>query len=157
VCCAVAYNTQVALIYNSSTTADQTATEIASENNIIARAYKANVANKEDIEATVQQIKKDFGQLDVIVVNSGVATAVAAEDYTTEQWRQIMDVNLDGAFYTAQAAAKIFKQQGHGNVIFTASVSAKLVNVPQKQAAVDINLIYESEKSFSNTHFPPFA
>lgn len=47
-----------------------------------------------------------------------------------------MDVNLDGAFYTAQAAANIFKDQGHGNVIFTASVSATLVNVPQKQAAV---------------------
>jgi NAD(P)-dependent dehydrogenase (short-subunit alcohol dehydrogenase family) len=47
-----------------------------------------------------------------------------------------MKVNLDGAFYSAQAAARIFKQQGHGNVIFTASVSATLVNVPQKQAAV---------------------
>lgn len=47
-----------------------------------------------------------------------------------------MKVNLDGAFYTAQAAAKIFEKQGSGNVIFTASVSAILVNVPQKQAAV---------------------
>lgn len=47
-----------------------------------------------------------------------------------------MRVNLDGAFYTAQAAAPIFKEQGYGNVIFTASVSATLVNVPQKQAAV---------------------
>jgi sorbose reductase len=46
-----------------------------------------------------------------------------------------MRVNLDGAFFTAQAAARIFKAQGHGNVIFTASVSAILVNVPQKQAA----------------------
>ena len=45
------------------------------------------------------------------------------------------DNNLDGAFYTAQAAARIFKKQGYGNVIFTASVSATLVNVPQKQAA----------------------
>lgn len=47
-----------------------------------------------------------------------------------------MKVNLDGAFYSAQAAARIFKEQGFGNVIFTASVSATLVNVPQKQAAV---------------------
>lgn len=46
-----------------------------------------------------------------------------------------MKVNLDGAFYTAQAAARIFKKQGYGNVIFTASVSATLVNIPQKQAA----------------------
>jgi len=46
-----------------------------------------------------------------------------------------MRVNLDGAFYTAQAAGILFKKQGHGNVIFTASVSAILVNVPQKQMA----------------------
>lgn len=48
----------------------------------------------------------------------------------------MMKVNLDGAFFTAQAAARIFKEQGHGNILFTASVSAILVNVPQKQAAV---------------------
>jgi sorbose reductase len=56
-------------------------------------------------------------------------------DYTSEQFSEIMRVNLDGAFYTAQAAGEIFKKQGHGNVIFTASVSAILVNVPQKQMA----------------------
>lgn len=70
------------------------------------------------------------------MANSGIASTHPAEDYTVEEWRDILKVNLDGAFYTAQAAARIFKTQGHGNVIFTASVSARLVNVPQKQAAV---------------------
>ncbi|KAL4919029.1 hypothetical protein BDW62DRAFT_179780 [Aspergillus aurantiobrunneus] len=125
----------VALIYNSSSTAAQTAAEIGATNNVTARAYKANVTNQSEIEATVQQIKDDFGRLDIIVVNSGITSNVAAEDYTVAEWRNIMDVNLDGAFYSAQAAAKIFKEQGRGNVIFTASVSATLVNVPQKQAA----------------------
>lgn len=101
-----------------------------------AAAYKANVGNQGEIENAVQQITKDFGKLDIIVVNSGIASSTAAEDYTTEQWRNIMNVNLDGAFYTAQAAARTCKKQGHGNVIFTASVSATLVNVPQKQSAV---------------------
>lgn len=56
-------------------------------------------------------------------------------EYTLEQFADIMRVNLDGAFYTAQAAGKIFKTQGQENLIFTASVSAILVNVPQKQMA----------------------
>lgn len=127
---------QVALIYNSSKTADATAAEIASANNVRAAAYQANVGVQSEIEAAVQQVSKDFGKIDIIVVNSGITSCVSAEDYTTEQWSDIMKVNLDGAFYTAQAAARIFKTQGHGNVIFTASVSATLVNVPQKQAAV---------------------
>ncbi|KAL4804986.1 hypothetical protein BDV18DRAFT_152904 [Aspergillus unguis] len=126
----------IAIIYNSSSTATQTAATIASENNITARAYKANVSNKDEITSAIENIRADFGgKLDIVVVNSGIATSVPAEEYTTAQWREIMDVNLDGAFYTAQAAANVFKEQGHGNVLFTASVSAGLVNVPQKQAA----------------------
>lgn len=124
------------MIYHTSNTADTIAAEIASTNNVRAAAYKANVAIQSEIEAVVQQIAKDFGQLDIMVVNSGIASNTAAEDYTTDQWSEIMKVNLDGAFYSAQAAGRIFKVQGRGNVIFTASVSATLVNLPQKQAAV---------------------
>ena len=127
---------QVAIIYNSSSTAESTAASIAKAHNVRAAAYQANVGDQKEIEAAVQKIVRDFGKLDIMVANSGIATAVAAEDYTTEQWQQIMNVNLDGAFYTAQAAARVFKEQGSGNIVFTASVSAALVNVPQKQAAV---------------------
>ena len=127
---------KVALIYNTSTTADQIAAEIATTNNVRASAYQANVGAQPEIEAVVQQIVKDFGKLDIMVVNSGIVSNIAAEDYTADQWSEIMKVNLDGAFYSAQAAGRIFKEQGYGNVIFTASVSATLVNVPQKQAAV---------------------
>ncbi|PLB50026.1 oxidoreductase [Aspergillus steynii IBT 23096] len=125
----------VALIYNSSTSAASIANDIATKNNVRAAAYQANVADQESIERVIQQIAADFGKLDIIVVNSGITSNIAAEDYTAEQWHEIMKVNLDGAFYSAQAAARIFKTQGSGNVIFTASVSATLVNVPQKQAA----------------------
>lgn len=126
----------VALVYNTSKDAETTAATIASENSIKAAAYKADVGCQSNIENAVQQIAADFGKLDIIVVNSGITSSIAAEDYTAEQWRNIMKVNLDGAFYSAQAASRIFKEQGFGNVIFTASVSATPVNVPQKQAAV---------------------
>lgn len=47
-----------------------------------------------------------------------------------------MAINFDGAMFTAQAAGNIFKRQGSGDasMIFTASVSASLINIPQKQA-----------------------
>lgn len=83
--------------------------------------------------------------MEIIVVNSGITSSVPAEDYSPEQWSEIMKVNPDGAFYSAQAAARIFKTLGYqGNVIFTASVSATLVNVPQKQAAVCFYLFFIS-------------
>jgi len=125
----------IAIIYSSSKNADTVAAEIEVANNVKAAAYQANVSNQPEIENIIGKIAKDFGKLDIIVANSGVTSHQPAEDYTSEQWREIMQVNLDGAFYTAQAAARVFKEQGFGNVIFTASVSASLVNIPQKQAA----------------------
>jgi len=99
------------------------------------QAYQSEVKDSAAIETTLQRVAKDFGKLDIVVANAGIASHHPAEDYTNEQWSEIMKVNLDGAFYTAQASARIFKAQGSGNLIFTASVSAILVNVPQKQAA----------------------
>jgi hypothetical protein len=76
--------------------------------------------------------------LDVIVANAGITSNHAAEDYTLEEFHEVIDINFNGAYYTASAAARIFKKQGFGNVIFTASISATLVNFPQQQAAVCI-------------------
>jgi len=72
-----------------------------------------------------------------MVNNAGIARSVPAEEMTDEEWRRMTAVNLDGVMWTAQAAGRIFKSQpgGRGNLIVTASVSATLVNIPQRQAA----------------------
>ncbi|CAI6335265.1 unnamed protein product [Periconia digitata] len=126
----------VAILYSSSKDAESTASTLASETGVTVKAYKASVQNKDEIDSVLKTIASDFGgTLDIVVANAGIANHYPAEEYTEEQWREVMAVNLDGAFYTAQSAGNIFKKQGHGNLIFTASVSAILVNVPQKQAA----------------------
>lgn len=96
---------------------------------------------------------KDFGKLDVIVANAGICSEHGGEDYTQKEFLDVMDVNVNGAFYTAQAAARIFKQQGFGNVIFTASVSASLVNTPQRQASVSPPFMEFLRKLRSGTVF----
>ncbi|KAJ6190964.1 hypothetical protein N7519_000985 [Penicillium mononematosum] len=108
----------VAIIYHSSKDAEGIASQIGKAHGTTAAAYKANVSDQKDIEAAIQQIARDFGKVDILVANSGIATAISAEDYKPEEWQEIMKVNLDGAFYSAQAAARLFKTQGSGNVIF---------------------------------------
>lgn len=84
----------------------------------------------------MSRVAKDFGKFDIVVINAGVCSDVAAIDYTKEEFRRILSVNLDSAFYTAQAAGQYFKKENiFGNIIFTASVSGKIVNIPQKQSA----------------------
>lgn len=127
----------VALIYTSSKDAEETAKTISEQTGQKVVAYKSDVRSKETITATINQIASEFGRLDICVANAGIAEHIDSLEYPEERWREIMAVNLDGAMFTAQAAGGIFKGQGPGNgsFIFTASVSALLVNVPQKQAA----------------------
>lgn len=126
----------VALIYTSSKNAPETAQKLSEETGSTVKAYQTDVKNKSKITATINQVAADFGKLDICVANAGIAAHEDSLEYSEEAWRTIMAINLDGAMFTAQAAGNIFKKQGRGahSMIFTASVSATLVNVPQKQA-----------------------
>lgn len=75
------------------------------------------------------------GRLDVVIANAGTCTNCPNLEYDEESWARDNRVNYDGVMWTAQAAGKIFKKQGKGNLIITASVSSVLVNIPQTQAA----------------------
>ena len=124
----------VALLYSTSTSAAQVASDIAKETGVEVKAYQVDVRDNGSIKAVLDTIVTDFSRLDIVVANAGIAQHVSALDYTLEQYNDIMKVNLDGVFWTSQAAGKIFEKQGHGNLIFTGSVSAQLVNLPQRQA-----------------------
>lgn len=127
----------VALIYTSSTNAPNTAAQIAKATGVRVEAFQSDVASRDAIAATISKITTEFGngRLDVVVANAGVCANVRSLDYTEETWQRNNSVNLDGVMWTAQAAGRIFKKQGKGNLIITASVSAILVNIPQTQAA----------------------
>ena len=127
----------VALIYTSSKDAAQTAEEISKATNQKIVSYQSDVRSKSAITATIEQIVADFGRLDICVANAGIAAHQGSLEYAEEDWHEMMRVNLDGAMFTAQAAGNVFKRQGPGarSMIFTASVSALLVNVPQRQCA----------------------
>ncbi|KAI3335798.1 oxidoreductase [Ustulina deusta] len=127
----------VALMYTSSRDAHETAAQIARETGARVEAFQCDVANRENTATVVNRIAKEFGngRLDVVVANAGVCAHIPSLEYTEETWRHNNAVNLDGVMWTAQAAGKIFKQQGTGNLIITSSVSATLVNIPQTQAA----------------------
>lgn len=137
---------KVAFTYSSTPVAeaDRIASDISAANGGRAvKAYKCNVRSRAEVESVVEAVTAELGggKLDVVVANAGIADHIAAQDYPEDKFREIFDVNVNGAFWTAQAAARVFERQfkaggdGRGSIVFTASVSATLVNVPQKQAA----------------------
>ncbi|KAF9876114.1 short chain dehydrogenase reductase family [Colletotrichum karsti] len=137
---------KVAITYTSTAPEEADATAAAlskSGNGVLVKAYKCNVKVRAEVEAVIEQATKEVGggKLDIVVANAGIADHIPAIEYPEDRFREMLDVNFHGAFWTAQAAAKVFERQqkggsdGRGSIVFTASVSAILVNVPQKQAA----------------------
>ncbi|KAH6950917.1 hypothetical protein DER45DRAFT_530282 [Fusarium avenaceum] len=127
----------VAFIYHASTTADVLAAEIADKTGRRVQAFKSDVTDKVAIANIIEEIVSTFGhgRLDIMVANAGVCQNVNSLEYTEETWDYINKVNYDGVMWTSIPAGKIFKKQGSGSLIITASVSAGLVNIPQTQAA----------------------
>lgn len=131
----------IAITYNS--TSKKEIADLEEEFKLLGvqfKAYKADVQVKTQIFTAVKQALDDFGSLHVVVANAGIAVHEPAESFSEENYRKTMSVNLDGAFYTAQAAAQAFKAQKQrpefeqGRLIFTALISSQIVNYPQKQA-----------------------
>ena len=86
-----------------------------------------DVADPGSVENLFAKTKSAFGRLDLLFNNAGVnAPGVPLEDLTTDQWRQVVDVNLSGAFYCTREAFKLMKAQDPrgGRIINNGSISA---------------------------------
>ena len=70
-------------------------------------AVATDVAQPADCQALVDAAVAEFGHVDVLVNNAGVGTAVPATRETPEQFRSVIDVNLNGAYWMAQACGRV--------------------------------------------------
>ncbi len=68
---------------------------------------RTDVSSPEDCQALVDAAMTEFDRVDVLVNNAGIGTAVPATRETPEQFRSVIDVNLNGCYWMAQAAAKV--------------------------------------------------
>ena len=72
--------------------------------------------------AMVAETIKQFGRLDILVNNAGINIRGAPENMTPAQWREVLSINLDGAFFASQAAYPVLKAGGGGKIINTGSM-----------------------------------
>ncbi|HHE6468281.1 TPA: SDR family oxidoreductase [Providencia rettgeri] len=115
--------------------AQKTAQEIAVANNNKTIAIRTDITKPAEVDDMIQTILHEFGRLDVAFCNAGIGHTVPVEDDTLEDWSRVINVNLNGTFLTAQAAAKVMLKQGGGSIINTASMSAHITNIPQKECS----------------------
>ncbi|MBH5368564.1 SDR family NAD(P)-dependent oxidoreductase [Bradyrhizobium glycinis] len=90
------------------------------------RTIVGNVAKRADVDQLVVTAVKEFGRLDIMVNNAGIARNRDILDITEEEFDEIIGINLKGAFFGVQAAARQMIAQGGGVVINMSSVNALL-------------------------------
>jgi NAD(P)-dependent dehydrogenase (short-subunit alcohol dehydrogenase family) len=93
-------------------------------------AVRADVAVPEDCTAVVEQAMEAFGRVDVLVNNAGIGTAVPATREAPEQFRQVIDINLNGSYWMAQACGRVM-QPGSSIVNIGSVLGSTTAGLPQ--------------------------
>ena len=111
--------------------AHETAERIKGEG-VESRAYQMDVLDLVNIRQTVDQVVRDFGRLDILVNNAGIRRRQPALEVTEANWDAVIDTNLKGPFFCAQAAARPMIDQGFGRII---NISSQLAVVAGENRA----------------------
>lgn len=80
-------------------------------------AVDVSIADEASCKAMVDATVRKFGRLDILINNAGMNIRKQPEEYTMAEWRQILSVNLDGAFYSSYAVYPVMKKGGGGKII----------------------------------------
>ena len=86
----------------------------------------ADVSDSEAVKRAFSDLDDLWGGLDVLINNAGISMRHKFLDITPEEWRQVIDVNLNGMFFVAQAAARRMLLAGSGVIINMGSTNALL-------------------------------
>lgn len=96
---------------------------------------QADVRIEEDVKRMVQQVMNEYGKIDVLFNNAGTWRGADAENMLTEDWKEVIDINLTGPFLVSREVGKIMLAQGNGSIVNISSMSGFIVNTPQNQCA----------------------
>src|SRR6266566_4161122 len=84
---------------------------------------RTDVRRREDLTSLVNLAWVRYGQLDVLVNNAGIMPVSPLDDLRVEDWEDMIDINIKGVLYGIAAALPVFRKQGFGHFVNTASTA----------------------------------
>ncbi len=97
--------------------------------------YKVNTADESQIIEAAIKVINDFGKIDILVNNAGITKDSSLLKMTTEQWNQVIDINLTGVFLCTKAVAPHMVANGYGRIMNASSVVGLYGNFGQTNYA----------------------
>ncbi len=103
-----------------------TAQEIESSVAASAMGVRVDVSDYASVDRMRSAVLDRYGSIDVLVNNAGIAGAAApVQDYSVEEWRRVMSIDLDGVFFCSRAVLPAMLAARSGRIINIASISGK--------------------------------
>lgn len=96
------------------------------EAGIEAKGYVSDVTNEEQINAMVAQIEKEVGVIDILVNNAGIIKRIPMIEMSAAEFRQVIDIDLNGPFIVAKAVIPSMIKKGAGKIINICSMMSEL-------------------------------
>jgi rhamnulose-1-phosphate aldolase/alcohol dehydrogenase len=90
----------------------------------VVRSVVCDVTNEEQVQAAFDECAREFGGLDILVANAGIASSASIEATTVALWHKNYDVLAQGYFLTARAAFPLMRLQKSGSIVFIGSKNA---------------------------------
>ena len=93
---------------------------------IDARGYICDVTDEEGVKAMVEDIARELGTVDILVNNAGIIKRIPMHEMTTEEFRQVIDIDLTAAFIMSKAVIPAMIEKGGGKIINICSMMSEL-------------------------------
>lgn len=93
---------------------------------IDARGYVCNVTDEEQVNAMVKDIEENVGVIDILVNNAGIIKRIPMCEMSAAEFRQVIDVDLNGPFIVSKAVIPSMIKKGHGKIINVCSMMSEL-------------------------------
>ena len=93
---------------------------------IDAVGYVADVTKEDEINAMVADIEKNYGTIDILVNNAGIIKRIPMTEMTAEEFRAVVDVDLNAPFIVSKAVIPGLIKKGHGKIINICSMMSEL-------------------------------
>ncbi len=96
------------------------------EAGIKAHGYVCDVTNEEQVAELIAKIEAEVGVIDILVNNAGIIKRIPMCDMTAAQFRQVIDIDLNGPFIMSKAVIPAMIKKGHGKIINICSMMSEL-------------------------------
>ena len=115
-------NCFLALIARRKNILNELVNELSNQNNRV-KAYQCDVGKLDEVQSTFEQIKKDFGRIDIAILNAGISSRTDIADYSSAQAKEIFDINTLGIVNCVEQVLPNFIQRKDGMIVGVSSLA----------------------------------